>query len=167
MTERIRSIFAAVALAAVMLWQAVPAHAATGSLSWPVRGPVIRFYEAPFSQYSAGHRGIDIAVAYRSPVRAASDGSVYFAGSVAGSLYVTLDHGGGLRTTYSWLSQVAVKKGDLVAAGDVIGYSGWGHPGVDPPHLHLGVRQDGEYVDPLPMLARGGLQDLIHLAPLT
>jgi murein DD-endopeptidase MepM/ murein hydrolase activator NlpD len=166
MSKLKRIAFPALPLAVAMQWQAPPARAVVGSLAWPVRGPVIRSYEAPFSQYSSGHRGIDIAVAYGSPVRAASDGSVYFAGSVAGSLYVTLDHGGGLRTTYSWLSEVVVKKGDTVAVGDIIGYSGWGHPGVDPPHLHFGVKQDGEYVDPLPMLVRAGIQDLIRLAPL-
>ena len=49
---------------------------------------------------------------------------VTFAGAVAGTLHVTLAHGGGLRTSYSFLQSVAVRDGQDVARGDVVGTSG-------------------------------------------
>jgi murein DD-endopeptidase MepM/ murein hydrolase activator NlpD len=99
-------------------------------------------------------------------VRAAADGAVHFAGTVAGSLFISIDHDGGLQTTYSWVSEVDVLKGDRVAKGAVIALSGNGHPGSDATHLHFGAKKDGEYVDPLAYLQAVNVVDLIHLAPL-
>ena len=136
-----------------------------GSYSWPVVGPVIRGYVAPPNQYGAGHRGIDIAVPFGTPVRASNDGVVAFAGWVAGSLYVSIDHPDGVRTTYSWLSAVGVRKGQPVRAGDVIGASGHGHPEIPTPHLHFGARIGDSYIDPMILLGGASVADLIRLAP--
>src|SRR5881296_292194 len=92
-----------VAVAAACLIPAAPAHA-TGTWTWPVVGPVIRAFDPPDSPYGAGHRGIDIAAPVGTPVRAAAAGTVTFAGSVGGSLFVTVDHGAGLLSSYGWLS---------------------------------------------------------------
>jgi murein DD-endopeptidase MepM/ murein hydrolase activator NlpD len=137
-----------------------------GTFSWPVSGPVIRGFDPPDSPYGAGHRGIDIAVAVGTPILAPEAGSVSFAGRVGGELFVTIDHGGGLSSTYSWISAAAVRKGDVVARGQTIGATGTGHPGASVPHLHFGVKLDGEYVDPLELLAPLGVQDLIRLVPI-
>lgn len=99
-------------------------------------------------------------------VGAAGNGVVAFAGQVAGSLYVSVDHPDGVRTTYGWLSSLEVRAGDPVARGDALGASGLGHPGVGPAHLHLGARFAGEYLDPMLLLEGGGVVGLIHLAPL-
>jgi murein DD-endopeptidase MepM/ murein hydrolase activator NlpD len=99
-------------------------------------------------------------------VVAAQDGVVAFAGPVAGSLFVSIDHPDGVRTTYSWLSDVGVRRGDPVRKGEPIGKSGVGHPGSIAPHLHLGARIGSEYIDPLLLLERGSVVGLIHLAPL-
>jgi len=137
-----------------------------GSYSWPVVGPVIRGFEPPDGPYGAGHRGIDIAAPFGTPVRAAQDGVVSFAGWVGGSLYVSIDHPDGVRTTYSWLSAVAVKKGQTVAIGEVIAASGHGHPDVPTPHLHFGARIGSTYIDPMILLGGADVAGLIHLAPL-
>jgi murein DD-endopeptidase MepM/ murein hydrolase activator NlpD len=137
-----------------------------GTFPWPVSGPVIRGFDPPDSPYGAGHRGIDIAVAVGTPILAPEAGSVSFAGRVGGELFVTIDHGGGLSSTYSWISAAAVRKGDVVARGQTIGATGTGHPGASVPHLHFGVKIDGEYVDPLELLAPLGVQDLIRLVPI-
>lgn len=137
-----------------------------GTWSWPVSGPVIRGFDPPDSPYGAGHRGIDIAVAIGTPIVAPEAGTVSFAGKVGGELFVTIDHGGGLSSTYSWISSTAVRKGDLVSRGQPVGTTGTGHPGTSVPHLHFGVKLDGEYVDPLLLLAPLGVQDLIRLVPI-
>jgi murein DD-endopeptidase MepM/ murein hydrolase activator NlpD len=155
----------AVAVASVP-WPGGVAQAA-GSWTWPVVGPVIHGFEPPASPFGAGHRGIDIAVPIGTPVAAAEAGTVTFAGTVAGHLFVTVDHGGGLVSTYSWVSEVLVAKNDVVANGETIALSGTGHPGVLPEHLHFGVKLNGAYVDPLDYLSPGSVVDLIRLAPLT
>jgi murein DD-endopeptidase MepM/ murein hydrolase activator NlpD len=139
---------------------------AYGSYSWPVVGSVLRPFESPESPFGAGHRGIDIAGPAGTVVRASMDGVVAFAGKVAGSLFVSIDHPDGVRTTYSWLSAVTVRAGDPVSAGAVIAASGPGHPGTDPPHLHFGARFQGDYLDPLLLLGGASLVGLIRLAPL-
>lgn len=137
-----------------------------GTWPWPVTGPVIRGFDPPASPFGAGHRGIDVAVPFGTPVLAPDAASVSFAGPVGGELFVTLDHGGGLTSTYSWLSSLAVRRGDMVVAGQLIGVTGMGHPGSVVPHLHFGVRLDAQYVDPLVYLAPAGVQDFIRLVPL-
>jgi len=142
-----------------------PAHA-SGTWTWPVTGPVIRGYDPPDSPYGSGHRGIDIATPFGTPVLAAASGTVTFAGKVGGHLFVTVNHGGGLVTTYSWVSELRVRKNDVVSQGQVVALSGTGHPDVATPHLHFGVKLNGAYEDPLEYLSPGSVVDLIRLAPL-
>jgi murein DD-endopeptidase MepM/ murein hydrolase activator NlpD len=139
---------------------------AYGTYAWPVEGPVIRPFEPPESPYGAGHRGIDVAVPAGTVVRAAADGVVAFAGTVAGGRYVSIDHPDGVRSTYSWLSAISVRAGDPVRRGDPVAASGLGHPGVDPAHLHFGARYAGTYLDPMLLLQSGSLVGLVHLAPI-
>jgi peptidase M23-like protein len=138
-----------------------------GSYAWPLQGRVIRGFEPPPGPYDPGHRGIDIAAPFGTDVGASREGIVAFAGWVAGDLYISIDHADGVRTTYSWLSEVLVKKGQSVARTEVIGRSGHGHPDVPEPHLHFGARVGSEYIDPMLLLEGADVADLIHLAPLT
>jgi murein DD-endopeptidase MepM/ murein hydrolase activator NlpD len=132
--------------------------------AWPVVGPVLRGFEPPDSPFGAGHRGIDIGVPYGTPVRASATGTVAFAGWVAGSRFVSVDHPDGIRTTYSFLSAISVARGDAVGRGVPIGATGHGHSGVDRPHLHFGARRGDTYLDPLVLL--GAAAPRVHLAPL-
>jgi hypothetical protein len=139
---------------------------AYGAYSWPVQGPVIRGFEPPTSPYGPGHRGIDIGAALGTPIGAPYDGVVAFAGWVGGSLFISVDHPDGVRTTYSWLSGVSVAEGDSVVRGQVIGATGHGHPEIPEPHLHFGARVGSTYIDPMLLLEQGSVVGLIHLAPL-
>ena len=139
---------------------------ATPGWAWPVRGAVIRGFDPPEDPFGAGHRGIDIAAPIGTVVVAPAAGTVAFAGKVGGHLFVTLDHGGELTTTYSWVSATSVRKGDAVSAGQAFAATGTGHPGAAVPHLHFGVRLAGAYLDPLAFLLELGVVDLIRLAPL-
>jgi len=152
-------------VALVLAGPAVAAQA-SGTWTWPVVGPVIRGFDPPASPYGSGHRGIDIAAPIATPVLAADAGTVTFAGPVGGRLFVTIDHGGGLVSTYSFLSRILVRRNDLVTQGQEIALSGEGHPGETPTHLHLGAKRNGAYVDPLAYLSPGSVVDLIRLAPL-
>jgi murein DD-endopeptidase MepM/ murein hydrolase activator NlpD len=137
---------------------------AFGTYRWPVHGDVIRPFEEPANPYSAGHRGIDVAAPIGTTIRAPAAGTVSFAGTVAGSLFISIDHAGGIRTSYSWVSAVSVKKGAVLKAGGVIGRTGQGHPGSERPHLHFSARLNGTYIDPMLLLGGGNLDDVIHLA---
>jgi murein DD-endopeptidase MepM/ murein hydrolase activator NlpD len=145
----------------------VPAATAApgGDWTWPVMGPVIQTFDPPDTPYGSGHRGIDIAAAVGTTVVAPTDGTVTFAGPVGGYLFLTIDHGGGLSSTYSWLSAKLVRKGDGVLEGQPIALTGWGHPGAPVPHLHVGVKLDGAYVDPLSYLGPVSLATFVRLAP--
>ena len=130
----------------------------------PIDGAVTRPFEAPESRWGPGHRGIDLAASAGAMVRAAGAGTVTFAGSVAGTLAITIDHGGGLESTYSRLSESYVTLGQSVEPGTWIGVVGDAHAGV--PGLHLGVKLHGEYVDPATLIGPLDLSAAIHLAPV-
>ena len=131
----------------------------------PVDAVIARYFEAPSSPYGPGHRGIDYAVASGTRVRAAGDGVVSWAGSVAGNLSVTIDHGDGLESTYSILASLEVARGDVVDEGRFVGTVGRDHEG-SAGGLHFGVKLHDSYVDPLDYLGPVGLGGAIHLAPL-
>jgi pimeloyl-ACP methyl ester carboxylesterase len=130
----------------------------------PVDGPIARPFDAPESAYGPGHRGIDYQVAPGTRVRASAAGIVEFAGNVAGTLAVTIDHDEGLETTYSDLADIWVGRGAKVDEGTFLGSSGDAHDGT--PGLHFGVKLNDMYIDPEQMLGAMDLSEAIHLAPL-
>jgi murein DD-endopeptidase MepM/ murein hydrolase activator NlpD len=147
----------------------IPAPARAGGYIKPVHGPIVRHFQQPATPYSAGHRGIDIEAPERSSVVASAEGVVAFAGQVGGSLFVSIDHPDGIRTTYSFLSSILTARGAHVLQGDLIALSGAGHAGISPPHLHFGARIGETYIDPEPLLVSGvraNQSEVIRLAPL-
>ena len=130
----------------------------------PVTGVVIRGFDARAGPYGPGHRGIDIAAPVGATVRAPAAGRIGFAGPVAGTTWVSLVVAPGVRVTLGPML-------DPVTAGRVssrapLGRVGPGHraapaEGAGPTEgagpglaatLHLSVRVDGVYVDPLAYL---------------
>jgi murein DD-endopeptidase MepM/ murein hydrolase activator NlpD len=120
-------------------WPLVPPH------------PVLRPFEPPATPYGSGHRGVDLAGGPGTPVLAAGDGTVVFAGAVAGRGVVSVDHRGGVRTTYEPVVPV-VTAGQRLTAGTELGRLLPGH--CAPACLHWGARRGVEYVDPLGLLGR-------------
>ena len=166
--NRIKAATAAVVLALCLTMPSGIARAdpGYGTYAWPVVGPVLRGFEPPPDPFGAGHRGIDIGAPFGSDIVAAQDGTVAFAGWVGGSLFISIDHPDGVRTTYSWISATDVAKGDQVTRGEMIGQTGQGHPGSITPHLHFGARVGTTYLDPILLLEPANVAGLIHLAPL-
>jgi murein DD-endopeptidase MepM/ murein hydrolase activator NlpD len=121
----------------------------------PAPPTVTRAFDPPAVPYGPGHRGVDLAATPGRPVLAAGTGFVVFAGQLAGRGVVSIDHDGGLRTTYEPLA-VGVAAGDQVAAGQVIGTVTAGHPGCPATAcLHWGVRRGEDYLDPLLLVQVG------------
>jgi hypothetical protein len=98
------------------------------------------------------HRGTDFHAPSGTPVVAANDGVVIIAQAMfyEGNL-VVVDHGQQFSTLYMHLSKIEVKVGDRVHKGERLGLSG-ATGRVTGPHLHLGVRWQGMYVDAVELL---------------
>jgi len=119
---------------------------------WPTGSRVVeRAWEAPSSDYAAGHRGIDVPAALGATASAVEDGTVAFAGAVGGRTVVTIDHGDGLVSTLDSVTPL-VAAGDEVVQGTPVGRVSVGHCPASAPCLHLGARVDGRYVDPMAYL---------------
>jgi len=125
---------------------------------WPVEVPrqIVRPFLAPATDYGAGHRGIDIAAG--TALLAPADGIVHFAGVVVDRPVLSIDHGGGVLSSFEAVSS-ELHKGDPVHRGDEIGTIEPGHCSID--CVHVGVRVNGEYVSPL--LYLGGLERSVLL----
>lgn len=94
------------------------------------------------------HTGLDFRVRIGTPVSAAANGTVILAEREgAYGLRIEVEHANGFVTTYNHLSQIDVKVGDRVAAGDTMGKSG-NTGNTTGPHLHLEVLKDGEMRNP-------------------
>lgn len=122
------------------------------SFRWPVRGRVI----AAFGPKPSGvqNDGIDLAVPEGTPVKAAEDGVVAYAGNELkgyGNL-VLLRHNNGFVTAYAHASEILVKKGDTVRRGQVIAKSGQ-TGNVSSPELHFEIRKGSTPVDPAQYLS--------------
>jgi murein DD-endopeptidase MepM/ murein hydrolase activator NlpD len=113
---------------------------------------VTRPFAGPATPYAAGHRGADLASAAGGRVLAAGDGVVVFAGMVGGRPVVSIDHAGGLRTTYEPVAP-SVGAGEHVSRGSPIGTLVGGHAGCPwEACLHWGLRRGEAYLDPLVLL---------------
>ncbi len=125
-----------------------------GGMRWPIAGGFrITTYFGGRGVFQRYHTGIDLAAPYGTPILAAKAGQVQVAGWSAWGYgnHVVLDHGGGVSTLYAHMSRIAVRPGQWVEAGQVIGYvgsTGWSTG----PHLHFEVRVNDQPRNPLAYL---------------
>lgn len=129
-----------------------PIPAWTGPFIRPVSGPVVSgfgYRVHPILRRVKFHYGVDISAPSGTPIRAAADGVVVFAGwRRAYGNTVIVDHGNGLATLYAHCSRILVSEGEVVKQGQVIALVG--STGLSTgPHLHFEVRRDGEPINPL------------------
>lgn len=102
----------------------------------------------PLLGYSRLHKGIDFGAPTGTPIMAAADGVVKVAGWNGGhGNYVKINHAGGLGTGYGHMSRIAVRAGQRVTQGTIIGYVG--STGLSTgPHLHYEMYKNGVAVNP-------------------
>lgn len=125
-----------------------------GSMAWPVPGrskissPFGNRIDPITGRINTFHTGIDIPAPAGTPVIAANDGTVIYAGwKGAYGNAVFIDHGGGIVTVYAHNSSISVSKGQTVSRGQQI--SGVGTTGNSTGnHLHFEVRKNGQYQNP-------------------
>ena len=117
------------------------------SFRWPVRGRVI----AGFGSKPNGTQndGINLAVPEGTPIKAADDGVVAYAGNELkgyGNL-VLISHANGFVSAYAHASELMVKRGDTIKRGQVIAHAGQ-TGNVTSPQLHFEIRKGSTPVDP-------------------
>ena len=134
------------------------------------RPQVIRTFEKPAQRWSAGHRGVDLAVPeHDRRIYAPAPGKVVFSGTVVNRKVLVLAHPDGRRSTFEPMDE-ALPVGTTVAAGEVIGTVATASSGnserpyrrCSTPCLYWGVRQggargdgsgkDAEYINPMSLL---------------
>jgi murein DD-endopeptidase MepM/ murein hydrolase activator NlpD len=120
---------------------------------WPVEGTLTSPYGERHRVMGGGgtrfHAGIDLSVPSGTPVQAAQEGIVVFAGyNGAYGKAIKLEHQHGFSTLYAHNSRILVHVGQTVKAGQVICLSGSTGRSTGP-HLHFEVHKDGWPVDPL------------------
>lgn len=125
---------------------AEPAGAAAPWI-WPVDpARVVHDFDPPEDPWGSGHRGVDLAASVGQEVRAPAEGTVTFAGVIAGRGVVVVSHGE-VRTTYEPVAG-ALPVGAVVQQGDRIGAVQRFAHHCALPCLHWGAIRGTEYVDP-------------------
>ena len=127
---------------------------ADGELCWPLPGHT--YISCHFGEVdafgNAGHRGTDIPAPEGTPILAAHSGTVLVSGwNDSYGNQVLLDNGAGLSTRYAHMTQTAVTAGEVVTAGQVIGYVGSTGNSTGN-HLHFEVMQNGVRMNPLELV---------------
>lgn len=122
-----------------------------GGMTMPVNGRLTSGFGVrvhPLLHFRRMHKGLDIAAPSGTPIRAAADGVVARAGRNGGyGNFVKLSHAGSIATGYGHMSRIAVRPGQRVRQGAVIGYVG--STGISTgPHLHYELWKKGVPVNP-------------------
>lgn len=127
-----------------------PIKPGSGSMIWPVNGPIT----GSFGEQRPGHihQGMDISAPEGTPIRAADSGTVSLIQGIGESggygNFTCVSHSASLATCYAHQSSFGTSMGASVSKGQVIGYVGnTGHSFGD--HLHFEVRINGTAVNPL------------------
>jgi murein DD-endopeptidase MepM/ murein hydrolase activator NlpD len=124
---------------------------------WPLAGWLSSGFgnrKDPFDGGPDFHPGLDIAADKGTPVRATADGTVESAAyNGAYGNAVLVNHGFGISTRFGHLSGFAVRAGQQIHRGDVVGYVGSTGRATSA-HLHYEILLNGQQINPLRLLAR-------------
>lgn len=132
--------------------------------NWPVkpsRGLSAYFRDSAYkATFGIPHNAIDIPVPQGTPMASSRDGYIYkIKDNGTGYSYIIMTHTDSFMTVYGHVSEILVKEGQFVKAGDTIALSG-GMPGTKGagfittgPHVHFEILKEGMYIDPLNYLS--------------
>jgi murein DD-endopeptidase MepM/ murein hydrolase activator NlpD len=176
------SLYPNAGLGAVLHYRAIPPYSATRAYIHRIRdlmagytnptntgpaglvpgtwvAPTVGQFTSGFGPRAGGfHAGVDIAAPIGTPILAAAEGTVIAAGPAQGyGLWIRIDHGGGVITTYGHNNRNLVTIGQTVHAGAPIAEVG-NRGDSTGPHLHFGVEVSGQAVDPLGFYAGKNLR---------
>ena len=120
----------------------------SGKFIWPSQ-----YQNISGAAFTESHPGIDLNAPMDSPVYAADDGVVVFAGvtNVGYGRVILIDHRNGYQSLYGHLDQISVRCGESVSKGKIIGLSG-NTGNSSGPHLHFEVRVPDGFINPLKVL---------------
>ena len=123
----------------------------------PLAGPRPRHQRLRPEDDGQQNDGINVAVPEGTPVKAAEDGVVAYAGNELKSYgnLVLIRHSNGYVTAYAHASEIMVKRDEPIKRGQVIAKSGQ-TGNVTAPQLHFEIRKGSSPVDPMPYLDKGG-----------
>ena len=125
---------------------------AANAMIWPVNARITSGFGPrvhPILRFARMHKGLDFGAGWGTPIHAAADGQVTKAGWAGGyGRQVRIAHGGGMATSYSHMSRMAVEPGAYVRQGQLIGFVGSSGLSTGP-HLHYEVLRDGRAVNPM------------------
>lgn len=141
------SVAAVVVLAGAAPALAEPLSGSRVDYQPPVDAPIVDPFRPPADDYAAGNRGVDYATQPGATVRSAAEGEVVFAGPVGGTLHVVILHADGVRTSYSYLSTINVRRTEKVRQGEALGTAA--------ERLHFGARAGDAYIDPVLLFSDG------------
>jgi murein DD-endopeptidase MepM/ murein hydrolase activator NlpD len=132
-------------------WDANGQNERRGFMGMPTHGRITSnfgYRTHPVLFFRRLHKGMDIGAPHGAPIYAVLDGVVQAAGRAGGyGNFVKLQHGGGLGSGYGHMSRFAVRAGQRVRQGEVIGYVG--STGMSTgPHLHWEVWKNGRAINP-------------------
>lgn len=119
----------------------------------PVDAPVVDAFRMPEQPWLAGNRGLEYDTKPGQVIQASANGLVTFAGSVAGSKFVTIRHEPDLRTTVGFLDVILVSAGEVVSQGMPIAVAG--------ERTHFSARRGDGYIDPALLFRR--LRTIVRL----
>ena len=126
---------------------------AAAGYRYPISNFVITTYFGRPGAYQRVHTGLDMAAPYGTPIYASRSGVVTTAGwsRFGYGIHAIIDHGGSVETLYGHISRLAVRSGQWVERGQLIGYvgsTGWSTG----PHVHFEIRVAGSPRNPLAYL---------------
>jgi murein DD-endopeptidase MepM/ murein hydrolase activator NlpD len=131
--------------------RSVPVVSRSSSFRWPIQGSLTSSYgwrTHPITGQESFHDGLDIAASSGTAIGASLGGTVKYAGWLGGyGRLVTIDHGDGLETRYAHMSAINVSQGQIVSAGNTIGYVGQSGDATGP-HVHFEIRKNGRTLNP-------------------
>ncbi len=132
-------------------------------LKWFVTSP-FGMRKHPITGEVKLHNGVDLRAEKGTPVYNIADGEVtgsYYHNEGGRTLIV--EHGDGYSSRFGHLDEILPDKGDFIKKGEIIAKTGDSGSSITAPHLHFGIKQDGEYLNPEDLKYKRSNKTLLYI----